>query len=198
MSKAHRELAPTARQVYGTNPAEYDAGRPDYPDRIYEVLAERCGLRDGSRVLEIGPGSGTATRHLLAVGAEVVAVEPNAALGSYLGETNPGQRLRVIQSTFEDAELEDGCFDLVTAATSFHWVDPESGFAKLGRVVRPGGWVAVWWTIFGDSTRPDPFPGRDAIADCRRDEVVPTERTRRPDGASMDHRAEPADVRVGP
>lgn len=61
MSEAHRHLAPEARQVYGTDPALYDAGRPDYPDRVYDVLMQRCGLQQGTRVLEIGPGTGLAT-----------------------------------------------------------------------------------------------------------------------------------------
>jgi hypothetical protein len=48
-------------------------------------------------------------------------------------------------------------FDLVVAAMSFHWVDQELGLPKLGRVVRAGGWVALWWTRFGDQRRDDPF-----------------------------------------
>lgn len=157
MSEAHRGLAPAARQLYGTDPAEYDAGRPDYPDRVYEILVERCGLAEGARVLEIGPGTGLSTRHLLQAGAHVVAVEPDPALAGYLVDTNPGRNLQVIPTTFEDAVLYDNGFDLVAAATSFHWVDREKGLPKVGRVVRPGGWVALWWTIFRDASRPDPF-----------------------------------------
>ena len=157
MSDAHKPLAPAARQLYGTDPAEYDAGRPDYPDRVYDLLVERCGLGPGARVLEIGPGTGIATRHLLAAGADVVAVEPDPALGAYLVDTNAGRPLQVIPSTFEDADLVDSDFELVTAATAFHWVDRGVGLTKVGRVVRPGGWVALWWTIFGDVSRPDPF-----------------------------------------
>ena len=169
MSEAHQHLAPAARQAYGTDPAEYDAGRPDYPDRIYEVLVGRCGLRPGASVLEIGPGPGTATRRLLAAGAEVTACEPDPALGAYLTETSAGCPLRVVPSTFEEADLPDGHFDLITAATSFHWVDPAIGLTKVAHLVRPGGWVAIWWTIFGDRTRPDPF--REAMQ-LRINEVV--------------------------
>lgn len=157
MSEAHKGLAPAARQLYGSDPAEYDAGRPDYPDRVYEILVDRCGLEEGARVLEIGPGTGLATRHLLGAGAEVVAVEPDPALAGYLVDTNPGRSLRVIPTTFEDVDLGDDRFDLVAAATSFHWVAQENGLTKVGRLVRPGGWVALWWTIFRDVSRADPF-----------------------------------------
>lgn len=101
MSMVHQGLAPAAREVYGTDPAEYDRGRPDYPARVYEVLTECCGLGPGVRVLEIGPGPGTATRHLLAAEAEVVAVEPDPALARYLADTNAGQSLRVRPSHAE-------------------------------------------------------------------------------------------------
>jgi hypothetical protein len=40
---------------------------------------------------------------------------------------------------------------------SFHWVDQDVGLVKLGRVLRPSGWAALWWTVFGDPDRPDPF-----------------------------------------
>jgi SAM-dependent methyltransferase len=65
-------------------------------------------------------------------------------------------------TSFEDADLPVATFDAVIAAMSFHWVDQGVGLAKLGRVLRPGGWAASWWTVFGDPDRDDPF--RDATA----------------------------------
>jgi SAM-dependent methyltransferase len=109
-------------------------------------------------VLEIGPGPGTATRHLLASGARVVAVEPDAALAEHLVATaGPAAALDVRIVTFEDAALPDHAFDLAVAATSFHWVDPTIGLAEVARVLRPGGWFAMWWNAFGDPARPDPI-----------------------------------------
>lgn len=43
------------------------------------------------------------------------------------------------------------------AATSFHWVEPASGQAKALNLLRPGGWWAMVWNVFGDETRADPF-----------------------------------------
>lgn len=156
----HAPLREVARHVYGSDPAGYAEGRPDYPGEVYEVLVSRCGLHPGSGVVEIGPGTGLVTRWLLAQGATVVAVEPDAGMATFLASTlsNPG--LKVVGETFEQAALPSAAFDLAVAATSFHWVDQAAGLPKLGRIVRPGGWVAVWWTIFDDPDRPDPF--RDA------------------------------------
>ncbi len=152
-----------ARSLYGSDPLAYEAGRPGYPARVYEVLTERCGLGSAvRRVLEIGPGTGRVTRHALEVGAEVVAVEPDVALAAHLSERFSAKELEVVVGLFEDVPLPDDWFDLVLSATSFHWVDQQIGLPKVGRVVRPGGWVALWWTVFGDPTRPDPFYDRTA------------------------------------
>src|SRR5438309_1460157 len=59
--------APDHRRLFGGDPGGYDRARPDYPSRVYEILRARCGLRPGAATLEIGPGSGLATRRLLAL-----------------------------------------------------------------------------------------------------------------------------------
>jgi SAM-dependent methyltransferase len=64
--------------------------------------------------------------------------------------------VQVIESTLEDADIAEASFDLVVAATALHWVDQEVGLRKLGRGVRAGGWVALWW-LFGDPGNPDEF-----------------------------------------
>jgi SAM-dependent methyltransferase len=153
-------LREAARYVYGSDPAGYARGRPDYPEEVYDVLRGRCGLGSGSEVVEIGPGTGLVTRRLLAYGAQVVAVEPDAGMAEFLTGTLGGPHLEVLAGTFEQVALPMDAFDLAVAATSFHWVDQAAGLPKLGRIVRPGGWVALWWTIFDDPDRPDPF--RDA------------------------------------
>jgi SAM-dependent methyltransferase len=144
------------RRLFGLDPSVYDAGRPQYPPALYQALERRCGLGDARRILEIGPGTGLVTRRLLATGSSVVAVEPNPNLATYLEDACAGD-LRVVEATLEDAELEQGAFDLVVAATSFHWVDQEAGLRQVARALRPGGAVALWWTLFQDPTALDAF-----------------------------------------
>jgi hypothetical protein len=82
------------RQAFGSDPAGYDAARPAYPEWVFDFLHERCGLVADAATFEIGPGTGTATRQVLARGASpVVAAEPNERLASFLRETIPDQRL---------------------------------------------------------------------------------------------------------
>lgn len=145
------------RSLFGRDPAGYDFARPDYPERVFELLCDRCGFGPGSRVLEVGPGTGKATRRLLELGAKpLVAVEPDPALAAHLRAVF-GAALDVVEAPFEDAALSDDAFDLGVAATSFHWVEPVVGLAKVSRLLRPGGWWAMWWTQHGDEGGEDPF-----------------------------------------
>jgi SAM-dependent methyltransferase len=142
------------RRLFGTDPAAYDLARPGHAERVYEVLTERCGLGPGSRVLEVGPGTGQATRRLLERGASVVAIEPDPSLAAHV-ERALG--VEVLLVTLEDATLAEGAYDLAVAASCFHWVDEAVGLAKLYAALRPGGWIALWWTLFGDGEAPDAF-----------------------------------------
>ena len=144
-------------ESFDLDAAGYAAGRPGYPPVVFDFLAERCGLRPGSSVIEIGPGTGQATAELLRRGATVHAIEPGAALAEHLVAAHGGDALTVAVSSFEEAELADGVADLVVAATSFHWVDTEIGMARVLCALRPGGWVALWWNLWYDPEGPDAF-----------------------------------------
>ncbi len=60
-------------------------------------------------------------------------------------------------STFGEAALDELALDLGVCATAFHWFEEDSALAKVARLLRPGGWWATVWNVFGDSSRPDPF-----------------------------------------
>jgi SAM-dependent methyltransferase len=81
-------------------------------------------------------------------------VEPDQGFAEYLGSVMP--EVQVVGMPFEEADVGDG-FDAVVAATSFHWVDQSTALPKLGGVLRPGGWAAIWWTLFSDPYREDPL-----------------------------------------
>ena len=125
---------------------------------MFEILRERCRLGSSSRALEIGAGSGKATRRLLELGAHVVAVEPSPPLAEELSAqlTRP-DRLDIVVTAFEDADLSPSSFDLVVAATAFHWLDAALALPRIVSILRPGGWLALWWNVFGDPGLPDPF-----------------------------------------
>lgn len=129
---------------------DYATARPPYPAALFETLAAREVIGPGSDVLEIGAGAGLATRDLVASGSRVVAVEPGGRLAARLRQDVPAAE--VIVARLEDAVLPAGAFDAAVAATSLHWVDLGIGLPVLHRALRPGGWLAVWRTRFGDDT----------------------------------------------
>lgn len=146
------------RTVFGDDATNYAAARPTYPERVYALLREVVDLSPATNIFEIGPGTGQATEHLLVTGATITAIEPDerfvAILESRLGRS---PRLEIISSTFENAALPLAQYDLGVAATSFHWLDQMGALAKVHQRLRPGGWWAMWWTVFGDPQEIDPF-----------------------------------------
>ncbi|MGH3066812.1 MAG: class I SAM-dependent methyltransferase [Gaiellaceae bacterium] len=124
---------------------------------MYELLVTRCGLRIGTHALEVGPGTGQATRRLLDLGASpLVALEPDPALAAYLRRSH-ADLIDVREVALEDAELVADTFDLAVAASSFHWVEEARGLDTLQSALRPGGWLAMWWTLFGVPGEQDAF-----------------------------------------
>jgi ubiquinone/menaquinone biosynthesis C-methylase UbiE len=138
------------REIFNEAAELYDRVRPGYPPRLFDDLAELAGLGSGSRVLEIGCGTGQATVPLAErVGhpdapGRVVAVELGARLAAVARRKIARFRYaEVVVSTFEDWPLPDEPFDIVVAATSFHWIDPAVRVGKAADALRTGGALAI-------------------------------------------------------
>jgi len=122
----------------------YDRLRPHYPDAVFHTLIARTGLTPGTRVLEIGAGTGIATRALAARGLHVTALEPGAAMAAVARDSLAAHPdITVIETTFEDWTVTPGAFDLVIAATAFHWLDPETRLDRIAETLAPGGYLAI-------------------------------------------------------
>jgi SAM-dependent methyltransferase len=137
---------------------DYDSARPPYPPVLYETLRAAGVIGPHTRVLEVGAGTGLATREVVDSGSEVVALEPGPGLAELLGVHIP--RASVVVSRLEDAELPACSFDSAIAATSMHWVNLSIALPKIHAALRPQGWLAVWRTIFGDDSIQTPFRRR--------------------------------------
>jgi hypothetical protein len=146
------------RQAFGLDPLNYHNARPGYPDWVYELLREKCGISNSSATFEIGPGTGIATRKLLDLGVNLlVAIEPDMRLADFLRDSLSDKALTVLPSTFEDATLKNKSFDLGFCATAFHWLPEDNALRKVAGLLRPHGWWVMAWNVFGDSIREDPF-----------------------------------------
>jgi len=148
------------RTLFGSDPQNYNEIRPPYPEQIYEFLLTAGALRTNASTLEIGAGNGLATRRLLDFGANpMTIVEPDQRFSPLLASLAAAYEadVQVIAASFEEAALPRDHYDLVAAATSFHWIQPSIALTKIASVLRPSGYVALWWHVFGDANREDPF-----------------------------------------
>lgn len=126
----------------------YDRARPPYPPPLWERLLPL--VAPGTRVLDLGAGTGQATGPLVAAGAVVTAVEPGPALAAILRRRFPD--VTVLESSAESVDLDPGSFELAVVATAVHWFDLSVVLPALHRAVAPGGHLAVWRNAFGDPT----------------------------------------------
>jgi len=150
MSDSEHRREQDVRLTFDRVPELYDRARPAYPDWLLDQLFGRLPPRP--RILEVGPGTGQATVGLLERGADVIAVEIGPALASAMRQKFAGDgRLRVVNASFEDAELELASFDVVVCATAYHWIEPKAQVERPIQLLKPGGALAVIDLIQVDS-----------------------------------------------
>ena len=118
---------------------DYDAARPGYPPALYDALPPLAG----ARVLELGAGTGKQTPGLLERGARVVSTDLGPRMLARLHARLPQVPVAVARA--EALPLADGTVDGVCGAQMWHWVDQGRAVPEVVRVLRPGGWLAVWW-----------------------------------------------------
>jgi SAM-dependent methyltransferase len=130
------------RLVFGEIAEQYDQARPSYPDALFDTIIEHGGLMPGDPALEIGAGTGKATRGFLARGIAVHALEPSAGMAAVLR----GHGVAVEDTTFEEWEPQQAtAFRLVYAAQAWHWVHSADRYEKVASVLAPGGTLALFW-----------------------------------------------------
>jgi ubiquinone/menaquinone biosynthesis C-methylase UbiE len=136
--KRHRQ-----RRLFNSVAELYDSCRSGYPDELLTAMTGIAGLRDGSRVLEVGCGTGQLTRQLAARGFRLLAIDLGPAMIEIARRNVPAGSAEFEVSSFEDYQAASAAFQLIVSATAFHWVDPEIKWAKAARLLAPGGWLAV-------------------------------------------------------
>ena len=131
-------------RVFNEVPELYDRVRPGYPDELFADLVTITRVDEGSSVLEVGCGTGQATRSLAALGCSVTAVEPGPEMAGLARERLATfGNVTVETSTFEDWDDCGRRFDVLVAASAWHWVDPAIGWQRAHDVLHSGGWMAL-------------------------------------------------------
>jgi SAM-dependent methyltransferase len=130
-----------ARRSFDGVAEVYHEIRPSYPAPMFDELFRL--LPSHPAILEVGPGTGQATRDLLSRGASVHAVEIGPAMAAKLREVLPSPALTVIVGDFEEADVGEHGFDAVFSATAYHWISPKAQVDRPASVLKPGGRMAI-------------------------------------------------------
>jgi SAM-dependent methyltransferase len=128
--------------------AEYERHRPEYPEQALRWANDQLGLASGARVLDVGAGTGKLTRGLVALGFQVVAVEPGAPMLAQLQVAVP--EAEALEGPAEAIPLPDANVEAAFAGQAFHWFDRPRALPELHRVVEPGGGLVLLWNWWNE------------------------------------------------
>ncbi len=119
--------------------AEYARLRPDYPDAALDAAVTATA----GTVLDLAAGTGKLTASLTDRGYDVIAVEPLPSMLAELRRLHPGAH--AVAGTAEELPVAGGTVDAVVVGQAFHWFDQRRALDGIGRILRPGGTLALLW-----------------------------------------------------
>ncbi|WP_295694004.1 methyltransferase domain-containing protein [Lapillicoccus sp.] len=129
--------------TFGPAAEQYERYRPGYPQEVVDLVLTTDG-RPLTTAIEIGAGTGKATRLIAAQGVAVLAVEPDPLMRAVLTRVTAGLPVTVVGSTLETlpSEVAAHPVDLLYAAAAWHWTDPATRWEQAARLLVEGGTFA--------------------------------------------------------
>lgn len=164
---------------FGAVAEAYERFRPGYPGEVVDLVLTYAD-RPVLTALEIGAGTGKATRLFAQRGVIVTATEPDGAMLAELRQHVPAS-VRTVQAAFEDLPAGDR-YGLVYAAAALHWTNPDGRWTRMAALLEPGG---VFASFGGPGELADPAVAeavRAARAPYLESDDVPS-----PDGTPPEH-----------
>jgi SAM-dependent methyltransferase len=133
----------------------YDDIRPSYPAPMFDELFRQLPPRP--QVIEVGPGTGQATRDLLDRGARVRAIEISPAMAGILRANLPTEELDISVGDFDVLDILAGSADMVFSATAYHWVSAKAQVDRPATLLESGGTIAIAEVIQVDAPEDEGF-----------------------------------------
>lgn len=142
------------RRSFNEDEVNYDKYRPEYPSELFEDIISYSHIKQGSRLIEIGIGTGQATLPFIQLGCDITGIELGDKLSSFVAEKyGEHSNFKVINSDFMLYPVEENFYDLIYCATAFHWLPKREAYIKIMKSLKKGGTLALFWN--------HPFPNRE-------------------------------------
>lgn len=127
----------------------YETYRPSYPAELIDDVVNLSGIQPDGEILEVGSGTGKATRLFAQRGFSILCLEPGQNL-IVVAKTQLSDypQIQFECSRFEEWEANQRKFDLLISAQAFHWVPQEVRFVKAATVLKSGGHIALFWNMY--------------------------------------------------
>lgn len=133
-------VTPGLEWTFNTVAEEYERWSPTYPEALYRDIFAYQPVGPESELLEVGIGTGQATRPFLETGCALTAVELGDRLAAIAREKfQEFPKLSVVNLPFQEYDGPDARFDLIYSARAFHWIPEEIGYRSVYRMLKPGG-----------------------------------------------------------
>ena len=135
-------------EVWTGKASSYDRARPTPPPALLDLLTQVIDLPHPALVVDVGSGTGLSTAIWGERAELVIGIEPNVDMRKealHKVEDHPfAAHIEYREGVAHQTGLPDGCADIVTAAQSFHWMEPTATLAEIARILRPGGLFAAY------------------------------------------------------
>ncbi|MBN1286133.1 MAG: class I SAM-dependent methyltransferase [Anaerolineae bacterium] len=128
---------------FSANAHAYNRRRPQPPAVLVDILTQLAGVETPALVVDLGAGTGLATRIWAGRAQQVIGIEPNDAMRREAESLTGAPNIEYRRGFGHDTGLPDAGADIVTVSQALHWMPPEATFAEVGRILRPGGVFAA-------------------------------------------------------
>jgi len=130
-------------RVFGEVADDYDRLRAGYPPEMVDEVFRYAG--NPPTALEIGAGTGKATRAFAGRGINITATEPDPAMAAVLRRSAP-DNVTVLETPFEEFQPA-ARFELLYSAQAWHWVDPATRWERAAAALKTDGTIALFWNL---------------------------------------------------
>ncbi|HHX59133.1 MAG TPA: class I SAM-dependent methyltransferase [Epulopiscium sp.] len=134
------------RLTFNEDAKNYDMFRPTYCKELFDNIINYTRLDKTKYALEVGIGTGQATKPILETGCYLTAIELGENLATYSkNKFGDYKKFTIHNISFEQYMHIPENIDLVYSGTAFHWIPEEMGYKKVYDMLRSGGTIALFW-----------------------------------------------------